>query len=234
MKKKLLALAVAGLALPAFAVPTALAQPAPPAPLPPPIDGAPPPDAGPPPDNGVVASAPPGVVMSPDGWQLSVAATGETQLPIAPLTTAVSSRDYLVGGTFVGTVTGNGKTKLNGGVLEAGYQIGCGIELGQVRLIGSVGIGTSGSTLTGGLVPTGVNFPISGTLEIHLKPGTVNQVSVDKKSFKAAPARVTLKDVHIKVDGCAGQSFLRSYATLTSSTTDTDDIVAYYGVTKSV
>ncbi|WP_111509243.1 MspA family porin [Mycobacterium kyogaense] len=234
MKKKLLALAVAGLALPAFAVPTAFAQPAPPAPLPPPIDGAPPPDAGPPPDNGIVASAPPGTVMSPDGWQVSVAATGETQLPIAPLTTAVSSREYLVGGTFVGTVTGNGKTKLNGGVLEAGYQIGCGIELGQVRLIGSVGIGTSGSTLTGGLVPTGVNFPISGTLEIHLKPGTVNQVSVDKKSFKAAPARVTLKDVHIKVDGCAGQSFLRSYATLTSSTTDTDDIVAYYGVTKSV
>lgn len=193
MKKKLLAMAVAGLVLPAFAVPTALAQPAPPAPLPPAVDGAPPPDAGPPPDNGIVASAPPGTVMSPDGWQLSVAATGETQLPIAPLTTAVSSREYLVGGTFVGTVTGNGKTKLNGGVLEAGYQIGCGIELGQVRLIGSVGIGTSGSTLTGGLVPTGVNFLISGTLEIHLKPGTVNQVSVDKKSFKAAPARVTLR-----------------------------------------
>ncbi|WP_285034145.1 MspA family porin, partial [Mycolicibacterium sp. lyk4-40-TYG-92] len=42
------------------------------------------------------------------------------------------------------------------------------------------------------------------------------------------------KDVHIKVDGCLGQSFLRSYATLTSSTADTDDIVAYYGITKSV
>ena len=46
--------------------------------------------------------------------------------------------------------------------------------------------------------------------------------------------RVTIKDTHIKVDGCVGQSFLRSYATLTSSTADTDDIVAYYGVTKSV
>ena len=65
-------------------------------------------------------------------------------------------------------------------------------------------------------------------------PGTVSTVTVDKKSFKAAPARVTLKDTHIKVDGCVGQSFLRSYATLTSSTTDTDDVVAYYGVTKSV
>jgi MspA len=190
-------------------------------------------DPGPPPDNGVVASAEPGVVTSPDGWTLTVVAKDETQLPIAPLTTAVSSREYLVGGTFTGTVTGSGKTTLAGGSLEAGYQIGCGIELGQVRLIGQAGISTSGSTLAG-IVPTGVSFPLSGTIEIHVKPGSVTQVPVDKKSFKAAPVRVTLKDTHIKVDGCVGQSFLRSYATLTSSTTDTDDIVAYYGVTKSV
>jgi MspA protein len=191
-------------------------------------------DVGPPPDTGVVASAEPGVVTTPDGWVLTVVASNETQLPVAPLTTAVSSREYLVGGTFTGTVTGSGKTGLNGGTLEAGYQIGCGIELGQVRLIGQAGIGTSGSSITGGLVPTGVTFPISGTIEIHAKPGTVSTVTVDKKTFKAAPVRVTLKDTHIKVDGCVGQSFLRSYATLTSSTTDTDDVVAYYGVTKAV
>ena len=79
-----------------------------------------------------------------------------------------------------------------------------------------------------------MSVPISGTVEIHPKPGTVTQVPVDKKSFKAAPVRITLKDTHVKVDGCVGQSFLRSYAVLTSSTSDTDDIVAYYGVTKSV
>jgi hypothetical protein len=196
----------------------------------PPVD-----DVGPPPDNGIVASAEPGVVTSPDGWVLKVVASNETQLPVAPLTTAVSSREYLVGGTFSGTVTGSGSTELKGGVLEAGYQIGCGIELGQVRLIGQVGVGTSGSAIPGAnLLPTGVTFPISGTIEIHAKPGTVSTVTVDKKEFKAAPVRVTLKDTHIKVDGCVGQSFLRSYATLTSSTTDTDDIVAYYGVTKAV
>jgi hypothetical protein len=198
-----------------------------------PIASADPGDEGPPPDNGVVASADPGVVTSPDGWILTVVAKDETQLPVAPLTTAVSSREYLVGGTFTGTVTGKGKTGLKGGTLEAGYQIGCGIELGQVRLIGQVGIGTSGSSLAG-LVPTGVSFPISGTIEIHAKPGTVSTVTVDKKDFKTAPVRVTLKDTHIKVDGCVGQSFLRSYATLTSSTDDTDDVVAYYGVTKAV
>ena len=191
-------------------------------------------DAGPPPDNGGVGSAEPGVVTSPDGWVLTVVGSNETQLPVAPLTTATSSREYLAGGTFTGTVGGSGKTSLNGGVLEVGYQIGCGIELGQVRLIGQAGIGTSGSSITGGLIPTGVTFPISGKIEVHPKPGTVSTVTVDKKEFKAAPVRVTLKDTHIKVDGCVGQSFLRSYATLTSSTTDTDDVVAYYGVTKAV
>lgn len=191
-------------------------------------------DPGPPPDTGVVASSEPAIVTTPDGWVLTVAASNETQLPVAPLTTAVSSREYLVGGTFAGAVTGNGTTTLAGGTLEAGYQIGCGIELGQVRLIGQVGVGTSGSSITGGIIPTGVTFPMSGTIEIHAKPGTVSTVTVDKKEFKAAPVRVTLKDTHIKVDGCVGQSFLRSYATLTSATTDTDDVVAYYGVTKSV
>src|SRR5919201_1659340 len=199
-----------------------------------PVALADPADDGPPPDNGVVASNPPTVVTSPDGWVLTVTAKDETQLPVAPLTTAVSSREYLVGGTFTGTVGGKGKTSLKGGTLEAGYQIGCGIELGQVRLIGQAGITTSGSRFTGGLVPTGVNFPISGTIEIHPKPGTVSTVTVDKKEYKAAPVRVTLKDTHVKVDGCVGQSFIRSYATLTSSTTDTDDVVAYYGVTKAV
>jgi hypothetical protein len=189
-------------------------------------------DPGPPPDNGVVASADPGVVTTPDGWILTVAATNETQLPIAPLTTAVSSREYLVAGTFTGTVTGHGKTSLSGGVLEAGYQIGCGIELGQVRLIGQAGITLGGNT--GLTALASISAPLSGTIEIHPKPGTVSTVTVDKKTYKAAPVRVTLKDTHIKVDGCVGQSFLRSYATLTSSTTDTDDVVAYYGVTKAV
>lgn len=189
-------------------------------------------DEGPPPDNGVVGSADPGIVTTPDGWTLTVVASNETELPIAPLTTALSSREYLVGGTFTGTVTGKGKTTLSGGTLEAGYQIGCGIELGQVRLIGQAGINVG---LANGLTSiASVSAPLSGTIEIHPKPGTVSTVTVDKKTFKSAPVRVTLKDTHIKVDGCVGQSFLRSYATLTSSTTDTDDVVAYYGITKSV
>jgi MspA len=217
MLNRVALLATAGLLFSMCGAPLALADPG---------------DDGPPPDNGIVGSSDPGIVTTPDGWTLTVVASNETELPIAPLTTALSSREYLVGGTFTGTVTGKGKTTLSGGTLEAGYQIGCGIELGQVRLIGQAGISVG---LANGLTSiASVSAPLSGTIEIHPKPGTVSTVTVDKKTFKSAPVRVTLKDTHIKVDGCVGQSFLRSYATLTSSTTDTDDVVAYYGITKSV
>ncbi|MDG4665676.1 MspA family porin [Mycobacterium sp. 236(2023)] len=238
MLTRLAALAALCLVVP-VAAPQAWAQPAPPGPVvpPPPVPvGAtlPPGELPPPPlDNGVVASSPPGVVVTPDGWTLSVMAGDETQLPVAPLTTAVSSREYLVGGTFGGDVTGGGSTELTGGTLEVGYQIGCGIELKQMRLIGSVGASTTGSTLVSPLID-GVSFPVTGVLEFHPRPGTVQSVTVNKKSFKKAPVRVTLKDVHIKIDGCLGQSFIRSYATMTSSSVDNDDIVAYYGVTKAV
>lgn len=206
------------------------ADPAPPGPALPPAPGE---IAPPPPDNGQVPSAEPASVITPDGWTLTVAATDESQLPIAPLTTATSSREYLVGGTFAGVVSGEGTTELSGGTLDVGYQIGCGAELKQMRLIGQAGVGSAGSTL-GAPIPSGLSAPMTGKIEIHPRPGTVTQVSVDTKSFKQAPVRVTLKDIHIKVDGCLGQSFIRSYATLTSSTADTSDIVAYYGVTKSV
>ena len=52
---------------------------------PPPPDPAAPVADAPPVDNGIVASAEPGVVTTPDGWKLTVAASNESQLPIAPI-----------------------------------------------------------------------------------------------------------------------------------------------------
>src|SRR5271166_4545387 len=67
-----------------------------PQPDPPPVDAA---DAAQPPvDDGRVPSAEPATTKTPDGWTLTVSSKDETQLPVAPLTTAVSTREYLVGG----------------------------------------------------------------------------------------------------------------------------------------
>ena len=172
-----------------------------------------------PPDTGVVASAPPGVAATADGRTLTVAATNETQLPIAPLTTSLSSRDWLVGATFTGGTTGS----VGGGTLEVGYQIGCGIEMNQVRL---------GGTLGANLNPASIAVPIQGIVDVRSRPGTVTNVVVMKMDFKGTKTRVIVKDIHVHVDGCVGSSTLRSYAILTSSTAHTEDIVAYYGVPK--
>jgi len=77
--------AAAGVLLSATVTPLALADPVDPAGF-----------DGPPPDTGIVASDEPARITSPDGWVLEVVAKNETQLPVAPLTTAVSSREYLV------------------------------------------------------------------------------------------------------------------------------------------
>ena len=61
--------------------------------------------AAPPPPEGSVVSPPPATTSGPDGWTLTVGAKDETQRPIPPLTTALSTREYEVGGTFTASMT---------------------------------------------------------------------------------------------------------------------------------
>jgi hypothetical protein len=221
-------LAAACLAISVGTAPVAPAQPAPPAdPAVQPVGATAPPPAG------AVPSAAPGILDTPDGWHLEVVGSDETQLPVAPLTTAISSREYLVSGTFTGKITGAGSTKLTGGSMEAGEQIGCGIVSDETEI-------NPGATFTPGIglpIPgTGPTFGTGVSLQgkVYLKPGTVTAVAIDKKSFKGTSTRISINGVRIKTDQCAGQSFIRSYATLTSSTDNTDDVVTYLGVTKVV
>lgn len=212
------------IALPIGVAPLALAEP------PAGDDAAIVPVTNPLPPEGAVPSAAPGILDTPDGWHLEVVGSNETQLPVAPLTTAISSREYLIAGTFTGKITGGGKTKLTGGTLEAGEQIGCGIISDEVEI-------NPGASITPGLGALGapsLSAGISLQGKIYLKPGTVTTVALDKKSFKGTTARVTITGVRVKTDQCAGQSFIRSYATLTSSTDNTDDVITYVGVTKAV
>ena len=215
------------IAIPVGAAPLAQAEP------PPPPDPAVPVNAtNPLPPEGAVPSGPPGILDTPDGWHLEVVGSNETQLPVAPLTTAVSSREYLVAGTFIGKITGGGKTKLSGGSMEAGEQIGCGIISDETEI-------NPGASINPGINIPFTNATTGGTGpflqgKVYLKPGTVTTVAIDKKSFKGTSTRITITGVRIKTDQCAGQSFIRSYATLTSSTDNTDDVITYLGVTKAV
>jgi len=186
-----------------------------------------------------VPSGDPATVNTPDGWSLTLGAKDEMQIPVPPLTTATSSREYLVSGTFVGSLIGPEESR---GVLEVGYEIGCGIDMSTsngVTMAGSSGLtpslGVSGPL---GALPTAVlpviSTPVNGVVTVGLKPGLVIIVPVDKKEFKSPNPWVMISNFHVKIDGCVGQSFIRSYATLTRQTDQSDVVLSYVGLTKTV
>lgn len=179
-------------------------------------------------------SSDPVTFTTPEGWILTLGARDESQVPVAPLTTAVSSREYVSRGTFTASLEGLEQPH---GVLEVGYEIGCGIDMSTsngVTMAGSAGLNPGvGFPLAGGLIPL-VTAPINGVITVGLKPGVVLVVPVVRKDFKGPNPRVIVTGFHVKIDGCVGQSFIRSYATLTQATDESDVVLSYVGVTKSV
>lgn len=229
--RRLGALIWVGLLASTAAAPPGQAEPTP-APTPAP---APPAETSPPvpaPNTAAIASAAPGTLTTPDGWVLNVSASDESLQPVTALLNTPWSREYIVDGTFIGTVTGAGTTQLAGGTLEAGYQIGCGIMQDGLESVTRFGL-TPGVDFPN-LFPVFLGLSASEELRLSLRAGVVNIVPVGRKAFKGTTARVSVSDLRISIDSCAGQSFIRSYATLTSSTADTDDVVTYLGVTRAV
>ena len=143
-------------------------------------------------------------------------------------------------GVFKGSLKGPGDTTPKG-VFEVGYQIGCGIDMSTsngVVMSGSLGL-TPGLGLAGLGTGTPVGIPtlltpISGSLAVALKPGIINVVPVSKKEFEGSEPWIQITGFRVKIDGCVGESFIRSYAFLTRSTKVSDAILGYYGVTKKV
>jgi hypothetical protein len=211
----------------------------------PPAEVPPPPPEGAPVDDGRVESSPPKTTNSPDGWTLTVSARDETQRVTAPLTTAISTREYEVGGIYSSSLVGPEEGDEGAeGTLEVGYQIGCGIDMSTsngVSLTGTMGfspsIGVVGtdiiSPLPEGIIPA-VGTNVGGGVTVGLKPGLINTIPVSKKEFKGANPWIMVDGFHIKIDGCVGESFIRSYAFLTRSTEMSDAVAAWYGVTKKV
>jgi len=196
----------------------------------------------PPVDGDRVESAPPASVTL-EGVTLTISSRDETQKAVAPLTTAVSTREYAVGGVFNGEITGAATPPE--GVFEVGYQIGCGIDMntGGGVLIGASAVGALGTdALAGGpggfVLPAvglvGVGTGLTGLFAVNLKPGVIINVPVVKKNYKGVAPAVEFRDFRVKIDGCVGESFIRSYATLSRSTPQVEDVVSWFGVTKSV
>ena len=188
-----------------------------------------------------VASSPPST-STLEGVTLTISAKDETQTAVAPLTTAVSTREYVVGGVFTGSITGSAAPE---GTFEVGYQIGCGIDMstsGGVLVGGNAQVALGSDALLGGvggfiLPPIGIvgaGIGANAVVGVSLKPGIINNVPVTKKTYKGAAPEAVVSNFRVKIDGCVGESFIRSYATLANSTAEAEDIVSWFGVTKVV
>ena len=220
----------------------AAADPQPPAPDPgaPAVEPVAAVEAVPPADPAVVLSAPPVTTEAPDGATLTISSRDETQLPTAPLTTAISSREYVVGGVFTGSVAGTGDTP--SGVFEVGYQIGCGIDMSTsngVSLTGTAGISPAIGFID--IVPPfdnlfvpSIGASVNGGITVGLKPGIIDNVPVTKKRYTGAAPWISINNFRVRIDGCVGESFIRSYAILTKSTDEGEAILSWYGTTKAV
>lgn len=122
---------------------------------------------------------------------LALGGKDERHIPIKPLTTAVSSREYLSNGTFVASLVGPEPPH---GVLEVGYEIGCGIDMSTangVNMANGGGIAPSlGAELPLGPGQPPVLIPLitpqySSVVSVGLKPGFVVVVPVIRKEFRA-------------------------------------------------
>lgn len=193
-----------------------------------------------PPVDGFLPPGTPARISTPDGWTLALGAKDERQIPIAPLTTAASSREYLSSGVFVASLVGPEPPH---GILEVGYEIGCGIDMSTangVTMANGGGIAPSlGAELPLGPGQPPVLIPLvtgqyNGVVSVGLKPGFVIVVPVVRKEFKGPNPWIMISDFHMKIDGCVGQSFVRSYSTLTRITDESDVVLSYVGTTKAV
>lgn len=186
--------------------------------------------------SGPIQPGPAGTLTTPEGLVLTVVGGKESLDPVTSLNNTPWSREYVVNGVFNGTVAGPGHDAVEGGVLEAGYQIGCGITQTDLHSISTAGItpGTGIPILDGALFPVFISANASQQLRLVLEPGRVNNVSVTRKEFEGDWARVSITGLRIRVDGCHGQAFIRSFATFTSSADDTAAVVTYLGVTRAV
>jgi hypothetical protein len=167
--------------------------------------------------DGRVESTPPVTTKSPDGWTLSVSAHDETEMQVPSLTNEAATREFIVGGVFNGSLHAPDGARPPQGTFEVGYQVACGEDLSTgpgIMLSGNIGL-----------------LPGAG-VSVSVKPGVVNIIPVTKKEFKSADPWVMISGFSLKIDGCIGKSFIRSYATLTKSTDASDVILSYYGTTK--
>ncbi|MFQ6326047.1 MspA family porin [Nocardia sp. CWNU-33] len=171
-------------------------------------------------------------ISTEDGWDLQVSKTAEDVQHIPNLAATPFTREGFVSLSAAADISGEGRTAVNSGTVQLGYQIGCqadvtnGLSMGlsaaigpnaMVTIVPQPGLAVGGSAL---VLPN-----ISATI----KPGTISSITLGTKTLAGAHGSISVDQVQIKIDACAGAVSLRSFAIVSISTATADNSVAVYG-----
>ncbi|MEV4126790.1 MspA family porin [Nocardia sp. NPDC049707] len=172
------------------------------------------------------------VVNTEDGWELRISKTAEDVQRVPNLAATPFTREGFVTLSAATDISGEGREAVNSGTLQLGYQIGCqadvsnGLSLGISAAIGpnamvtvapSPGLAVGGSALA---------LPNMSTT---IKPGTITSITLGTKALAESHGSISVDQVQIKIDACAGAVSLRSFAIVSTSTATADNSVAVYG-----
>ncbi|AHW62546.1 Putative secreted protein [Corynebacterium glyciniphilum AJ 3170] len=193
-----------------------------------------------------------------DGWVLHAAKTDESVNIAPPLDASATTGEAF--GTLTGNVwiDGNGAPELTGAMFDAGYQIGCGVDISSgvdVELAGTAGIaphadagieggpsvqvdlpsvtGVSAGADATARAEAGVDGKIeaSPTVQAHLNPGGVSDISLVSMPVDPDYKRASagFTGAHLQINGCAGPVSIRSYVTVSTTSPTSVDAVSVYG-----
>jgi hypothetical protein len=167
-----------------------------------------------------------------DGWDLRISKTAEDVQHVPNLAATPFTREGFVSLSAAADISGEGKAAVNSGTVQLGYQIGCqadvsnGLSLGLSAAIGPnamVTVFPQPSVAVGG---SALALP---SISATIKPGTISTITLGTKTLGGAHGSISVDQVQIKIDACAGSVSLRSFAIVSISTTTADNSVAVYG-----
>lgn len=172
------------------------------------------------------------VVGTEDGWELRVSKTAEDVQRVPNLAATPFTREGFVTLSAAADISGEGREPVNSGTLQLGYQIGCQVDVSNGLTVGiSAAIGPNAMVTvapTPGLSVGGSALALPN-MSTTIKPGTINSITLGTKALAGAHGSISVDQIQIKIDACAGAVSLRSFAIVSISTATADNSVAVYG-----
>lgn len=174
-------------------------------------------------------------LVTDDGWKVELRASELVVNPMSNIANSFASREGWVSarvGALITPARGRAPSQpVSSGVLEQFLVVGCQIDVSDGATFGfGSSFGPNANVTISGQpnVSVGASASVSPSISSKLKPGTIKEISLGKKTLQTNRASIRAKRVHVRVDGCAGPVTVRVIVRLSVSTPTADDTLNLY------